>query len=223
MEDNINEHEIEIAKEFFYNKKRTVLVVVDVVEDDYNGIYPKVYKEWGYLSPRTIRVLDNLRNKGKNSAHSAMDSNGDSDSSETIDLDQFIIEDLAEQNIILTPWEIEDESIYNIFRIHEYEVADNGEVESHESFMEIESEDYIKLLAYSMRYGDINIQWLRRIDNELYIRLIESFEERYKKYSEGLFETFFSNTLEFNGCKPYVFTLDELKDDVQKIKSIYQE
>jgi Fe-S-cluster formation regulator IscX/YfhJ len=74
-----------------------------------------------------------------------------------------------------------------------------------------------------MRYGDINIQWLRRIDNELYIRLIESFEERYKKCSEDLFEAFFSNTLEFNGCKPYVFTLDELKDDVQKIKSIYQE
>lgn len=90
-----------------------------------------------------------------------------------------------------------------------YHLLTNEGIKTYTAKVQLPDELYIKLLIFYLADGNLNINSLKYAAKEVYEKIIREVD--YCFAENGIYQ-----------CKyPYIITLDEAKEDVQKIKEYY--
>ena len=100
------------------------------------------------------------------------------------------------------------DSVYYMYSFTCHELTDDG-VKDKTVEINLTDETYVKLLALHLGNKDLNINSLRYADKELY--------EIVTRMVDGTF----CDECAYYAFYPYVITMDEIKDDAQKIRELY--
>lgn len=189
-----------LAKEYLAHKVRDKYYTINLYDEDAAVVEYMELTDLIHLTQEEVKALRQLRDKyGEDEFCKHID--------EAYEDEDKIPDQLLDDDIV----NIDLENHTYLYRFTRHDYKSDGEICSHEMLQYLSDSDYIHLLAYYLEDQSMNFNKLRYVDRGLWSALTYSIDSQLCDQDFYIWDY------------PYFITMDEIKEDAERIIEIHPE